>query len=171
MMDIWHAPCPLKIKHFLWLADRDRIQSVFQLRKEVGGGGGALIFFFCILCGQIEDARHIIFDCPIAIFMWCVCKLAFCWNTRPNSFEHFYQLCIRRAGNRNSRWGTTLLAAVSWSLWNTRNDMIFRNKIVSSPVTIIFRIICLLRNWRTLLKSKEEAMMDQAIEKLQDSVS
>lgn len=32
--DIWQATLPLKVKHFLWLAIRDRIQSTSQLAKK-----------------------------------------------------------------------------------------------------------------------------------------
>lgn len=32
--EMWKSPCTMKIKHFLWLAIRDRIQSAEQLKKK-----------------------------------------------------------------------------------------------------------------------------------------
>lgn len=32
--ELWAAPCPMKIKHFLWLALKDRIQSAENLKKR-----------------------------------------------------------------------------------------------------------------------------------------
>lgn len=37
MMDIWKAPIPSKIKHFMWLVVNDRIQSADQLLKRREG--------------------------------------------------------------------------------------------------------------------------------------
>lgn len=52
---IWKSPCPIKIKHFLWLASRDRIQSCEQLKKK-GWDGSEL----CMLCNTIESTNHIL---------------------------------------------------------------------------------------------------------------
>lgn len=51
----------MKMKHFLWLPYKDRIQSAVQLRK-----GTAMALNF-IRCWEFETANHILFKFPIAV--------------------------------------------------------------------------------------------------------
>ncbi|BAT12386.1 Os11g0113150 [Oryza sativa Japonica Group] len=48
-----------------------------------------------------------------------------------------------------------LPVAVSWLLWSVRIYMIFRSKLILTPLTIPLRIICLLLQWKPLLKPEE----------------
>jgi len=42
------------------------------------------------------------------------------------------------------------------ALWKTRNDHVFNNKIVSSPVLVAHRMVSLLRQWSPWLRQKEK---------------
>lgn len=47
----------MKIKHFIWLGKRDKIQSAEQLKKKVWEGSE-----FCQLCGSsLETSNQILF--------------------------------------------------------------------------------------------------------------
>lgn len=69
MKEIWGCKVPLKVKHFLFLAGRDRIPCADLLVKRnwKGGGGGDK---FCKLCLDIESTNHVLFNCPLAKFVW-----------------------------------------------------------------------------------------------------
>lgn len=165
MHAIWRCPAPMKIKHFLWLALRDRIQSCEQLKTK-GWEGSEL----CVLCNSLETTRHILFSCPMATFIWCVCRDAFGWHSVPNSFEEFFSL-IKHTSLKSFSTYLALLAAISWVLWTTRNDMIFRSRTVYSPLMLPFRIVSYMLQWRGLSHANEAALMEALTEKLKSAVT
>jgi hypothetical protein len=61
---------------------------------------------------------------------------------------------------------TALLASICWVLWNTRNNMIFRSKIVYSPLHLSFQIVSYLMQWKALGRADELASLEVLIEKL-----
>jgi hypothetical protein len=65
--DLWKSPTPLKVKHFMWLVMKDRIQSAAELSKRHWEGDTD-----CKLCGQLETAQHILFTCPLPQSVWCI---------------------------------------------------------------------------------------------------
>ncbi|XP_039772965.1 uncharacterized protein LOC120641069 [Panicum virgatum] len=50
-----------------------------------------------------------------------------------------------------------------WTLWKTRNDLIFNAKIELAPVVVIHKTIALLTHWKILLKKKDQAKMELMI--------
>ncbi|KAG2570845.1 hypothetical protein PVAP13_7KG019700 [Panicum virgatum] len=50
-----------------------------------------------------------------------------------------------------------------WTLWKTRNDLVFNAKIVPAPVVVIHKTIALLTQWKILLKKKDRAKMELMI--------
>jgi len=69
LMRIWRCRIPLKIKFFLWMAFNDRIQAAVQLKKKKWSGQEE-----CKLCGERETVDHILFLCPVALFMWTLIR-------------------------------------------------------------------------------------------------
>ncbi|BAS93693.1 Os05g0372050 [Oryza sativa Japonica Group] len=70
MQEIWKSKVSWKIKHFAYHAGRGRIPCAFQLVKRNWKGGDDK----CKLCGAPENVNHVLFNCPITIFDWCVIK-------------------------------------------------------------------------------------------------
>lgn len=93
---VWRCPCPMKLKHFIWLALRDKIQSCEQLKLKGWVGSEN-----CLLCGNKETTDHIIFDCPMATFVWCICRDALGWDTCPGGFDDFFRFVgqVSKAGS------------------------------------------------------------------------
>jgi len=63
-----------------------------------------------------------------------------------------------------------ICAGVMWALWKTRNDHIFDNKIVSSPVLMAHIEdgvgVSLRRQWSPLSRHKEKLQFEEAISEL-----
>jgi hypothetical protein len=73
-----------------------------------------------VMCGQPENADHIMFSCLLARFTWECPRQAMEWSRVPKSYQYFLDnwLHIDDGG-----YGLKLfiLAIVLWSLWTTRN--------------------------------------------------
>ena len=57
-----------------------------------------------------------------------------------------------------------------WMLWTTRNNMIFREKLVYSLLMLSFQIISLLQQWK-VLSVKDDVKIDKLTENLVGAIS
>jgi hypothetical protein len=64
--DVWEASVPLKIKIFAWQLILDRLPLSQQIATRHGPTTGN-----CALCGAVEDAGRIFFNCSLAKFVSC----------------------------------------------------------------------------------------------------
>lgn len=160
MQMIWSCPCPMRMKHFLWLAMRDRIQSCEQLKQKGWDGSES-----CLLCDVKETTKHILFDCPMASFVWCICRDAFDWGVIPKNFDDFF-LLINHMNHKMIRAMTALLAAICWVLWTTRNNMIFRSQLVYSPLTLPYQTISHISQWKALGRAGVPDLLESIAGKL-----
>jgi hypothetical protein len=62
---IWKCKVALKIRIFLWQTIQDRLQTTHQLKNRIWKGKDA-----CAICGSREDVDHLLFQCPMAKFVW-----------------------------------------------------------------------------------------------------
>lgn len=129
---------------------RSRIQTTAHLVQK-GWSGSAL----CQLCGELETTNHILFRCPVAIFVWCMCRDVLGWDQIPLNFDDFFLLANLRAVLKQMNIKIALLAAVCWTLWITRNNMVFRDKLIYSPLMLPFQINSFLLQWMPLIKGGE----------------
>ena len=53
-----------------------------------------------------------------------------------------------------------LCAEAMWTVWKTRNDAVFNNKVQTSPAAIIYKMLMLVKTWCPLLKPKLRPMED-----------
>ena len=58
---MWEAKLPLKIKVFSWALDK--LPSGVNIANRFGPSDG-----LCALCGSLENASHIFFECSLAKF-------------------------------------------------------------------------------------------------------
>ena len=92
------------------------------------------------------------------------------WDTVPCSFEEFF-LLIKHNACSNRRALVSLLAAICWVLWTTRNNMIFRSQLVYSPLMLPFCIASYLLQWKVLGHTEEASTMMVVAEKIKTAAA
>jgi hypothetical protein len=156
--DAWRTRVPPKIRVFLWQLIRGRLPSAEQVAKRHGPSDGR-----CALCQEIEDCNHIFFSCPIAKLMWAgVRELLHCdWN--PAGPGEFIAIAQGLYGPlRRLVWFT--FAAMCWTLWNTRNKLVFEGKMIGNPADVFYHMIIHMQSWRVLVRQRDRAMLDVAVD-------
>jgi hypothetical protein len=111
MEEMWHSKLPLKVKNFVWLVTRNRIQTMDNLGKKSWQGSN-----LCQLCNEEESTEHLIFRCPIAVFMWAVIKEGLEWGDRPCSKQDFSENFLSKLGGKNMNTMWFLFGAICWTL-------------------------------------------------------
>lgn len=134
MNKIWKSKIPQKIKHFLYLMGRNRLPCAAQLVKRGWKGGDE----FCKLCSKCESTTHIMFKCPVVVFSWCVLKEALNLSKIPSSFWDGMGLIGEE--KKEKAW-VLLVASLCWSLWLIRNDWVFNDVLIKSPLQVVYRAI------------------------------
>jgi hypothetical protein len=156
MLTIWKCNIPLKVKNFLWMAMHDRIQSAVQLKKKNWSGP-----IECAVCNTTETTDHILFQCPIAVFLWAFLRDSLNWPKSPTSCVEFLVEIVDNCKGINKKINLFISAGALWTIWKTRNDLVFNKKVLASPATIIFKTVMLVKSWRPLLKPKLHDKADE----------
>ena len=141
---IWKLKMPTKIKIFVWQVIYDRSPTREQILIRHGPTLGK-----CPLCDDLETLDHLLFICPVAVFVWSVIREAVEWPDIPCSILDL--ISVGRASQKG-RFERIWIgaAAVLWSLWTIRNDLIFEGITLKHPADAVFRVISLLQLWRPL---------------------
>jgi hypothetical protein len=105
---IWKAKIPDKVKIFMWLVAQKSILTKDNLIKRKGNPT-------CYFCGAAETVEHLLFECPVAKFVWGVVAISFHQSDRPSSYEQF-ECWVMRAlpgGKEIYMFG---LAVICWAI-------------------------------------------------------
>ncbi|KAG8045880.1 hypothetical protein GUJ93_ZPchr0008g13589 [Zizania palustris] len=134
---VWKCVAPLKVRCFLWLAMRGRIQVGEQLGKKMWAGNP-----HCKLCHQIESVDHLLFQCPLSKFTWCFVRDSLNWLRCLEGISDIFSVL---GGGLSSQQKINLLgvyAAVFWALWINRNDYVFNGVISVNVLNVPYRVTC-----------------------------
>lgn len=149
MQKFWKTKLPLKVKVFLRLAMKDRIQSGVQLKKKNWKGERN-----CVLCRVPETTDHILFNCHSARFVWSCIGEAFEWDRVPSNMQDFQENWLP-INSKNFELMHFCFGVIAWNLWKNRNKMAIEKKFDKSTDAILFKIVNDMQRWKVLLKSKE----------------
>ena len=140
---LWKAPIPLKIKIFIWQLLQDRLPSGTQVCKRHGPGDG-----LCPLCAVPETGTHILFSCTVARVLWTYVREALGPDWEALNLAEFLQLrAIQPTRHRRLFW--LIFAAMSWTLWTTRNKMVIE-KVFPRKASDSFKFLAFLQHWHPL---------------------
>ena len=99
-----------------------------------------------------------------------VLKQTFGWAEIPKMFGELLENILLNRKGRVRQLFLFMCAGALWTLWKTRNDLVFNAKLVPTPVVVIHKTIALLSQWKILLKKKEQAKMELMIGEMSASV-
>jgi hypothetical protein len=83
---------------------------------------------------------HLIFECPLAGFVWSVIKEGMGWGGLKSVKEFNDEFLLER-GHKYNGVLFFLFGAVGWILWLYRNNWVFRNMLVFSPNAILHKLL------------------------------
>jgi hypothetical protein len=58
--------------------------------------------------------------------------------------------------------GLFLCASLCWGLWLVRNDLVFENKLVKSPLQVVYKAISLMQREGAAVKGKRSRSSERA---------
>jgi hypothetical protein len=143
---IWKVKAPLKIKIFLWYLRRGVILTKDNLVKRNWQGSKTCCFFH-----KEETIKHLFFDCRFACSIWSFIQVV-TGLLKPHNIGHMFNGCLRGV-NKDVKLLLLLGGAVTcWSIWLSRNDIVFEKKKVVYPVQVIYLVTHWLLTWAILQK-------------------
>jgi hypothetical protein len=95
----------------------------------------------CKFCEEEEIVDNLLFLCPIASYLWCVIRDSLQWVQTPKSVKYFNDNFLLGRGRKGNGVFFFLFGIVCWLLWLNRNDWMFRNRLISSPCLVIYKLI------------------------------
>jgi hypothetical protein len=130
-----------------------RSAAVQQLRRRHWDGAQG-----CKFCDNQESVDHLLFQFPIAIATWWWVRDSLGWLRSPSSISSYRDMLFNSGrGDKNMLWW--IIAAVGWSLWKTRNDLVFSNIVIKSPKQVAHKALGFLKQ-SSMLAKKDEAQKE-----------
>lgn len=103
-----------------------------------------------------QTTNHILFKCPLAVFGWCVIRDALNLVSLPNNLWECMSLLKDR--KKFKPW-ISLIGGVCWAIWIIRNDWVFENILVKSPLYVVYKSLSFIQKWHILLKEEDQELL------------
>lgn len=161
---LWKSPMPIKIKNFMWLMIKGRLQVAKQLKKMKWPGSP-----LCKLCGVEEDVDHLMFRCPPTQFLWCCFRDAFGWDRIPTDRSKMLDIIQHQRGVDNKTLWVYVAAGI-WAIWLIRNDWVFNNRLMKDIMTLPHRALSFAIQWRKMAPAKLRGELETAQSSLLASI-
>lgn len=127
---IWNLKIPPKIKVFIWKVCKNILPTKTFLHSRLKNNSISTI---CRSCNSDqEDIQHIFKSCPRAKIIWTfVDKWWKGVDFQLDDNDWLWKLYTAiKQPQQISQWQTTVSAAI-WTLWLSRNEVIFKNQKIS----------------------------------------
>lgn len=129
--DVWRSACSPKLRLFLWSIVNKAIPIGENLQKR-----GMLSAAKCPRCNEVETDMHIFFTCPFAVEVWKLIPITGTVNieTGRNFIDTLGRfrdtICLPPSGVTGS-----ILPWILWSIWTSRNALIFESRTYKAEET------------------------------------
>ena len=163
---VWFSQCIPKHAFRLWLVMHRKLQTQDRIRARKIKGEMSMNLFSCPLCTTIHDShRHLFFECSYSSDVWAAV------GSKGDMYDgdnDIYNVVARLSSIGRSRSlinviRRLLLGAVTYMLWNERNDRLFKNRKKSSS-KLVDEIIEVVRLRLLTLVFKRSANVDRIME-------
>jgi hypothetical protein len=153
---IWKIKVPLKIKVFLWLLHRQAILTKDNLVKK-----NWHINVMCYFSNSYETIQHLFFECALTKFIWRVIEITF-GLAIPLNIKHVFSELVQRMNEKDKKLLYVRMDAIFWSIWLSRNDLIFNKTPISFYMQVMFRVTYWTRIWVAFQKEESQRFLRMA---------
>jgi hypothetical protein len=102
---------------------------------------------------ELESTDHVLFNCPLAVFLWFFVRDRLGWSSVPDSCKSLAAVVGKYSSKGKICTRKLFISAgVMWTLWKTRNAWVFEDKMVASPGDIAYKLVALLTFWKPMLQ-------------------
>jgi len=145
---IWKLKLTLKIKIFIWYLQKKAVLTKDNLARRQWRGS-----IKCCFCSLDETIKHLFFDCQMARIVWRIVQVSFNISP-PVSIFHMFNGWLNGINKELMYKILVGASALCWTIWLSRNDMVFNNFRAVTPLQVIFRGTHWIRFWA--LQHKED---------------
>jgi hypothetical protein len=145
---------PLKVKVFMWFLNRKVILTKDNLIKRNWVGSET-----CCFCDCKEFIQHLFFDCPFAKVVWRIIYMTF-GLAPPKNITNLFGNWLKGIPTKELIQFRAEVCMVIWTMWNTRNDLIFNKQKSPSFLQVIPMVAHWIRTWSYLQQEEQRAEMD-----------
>lgn len=133
LQNVWNIKTAEKIKVFIWKS----LQSALPVGEQFAIRN-IPVSPFCIRCNAVESIHHMLFTCPYASKVWDLAPLASGANilTVLNFQEGWERVRKIPSLPPMGIEAGTLAASIIWSLWRSRNNIIFEKRKFTPEETL-----------------------------------
>ncbi|OVA03404.1 Reverse transcriptase zinc-binding domain [Macleaya cordata] len=133
---VWRSIPPSKVTFTMWAACLLKLPTIDSLKRR-----GRVLANRCEMCGVTEETcNHLFLHCKVASELWAFVAYSFniSWCI-PQSVEQllFMWPKVKLPAKGRKLW-LTIPHAVIWTIWKTRNDVIFKGEIRQFDKIILF---------------------------------
>jgi hypothetical protein len=155
-LKLWKIRAPLKVTIFLWYLRKGVLLTKDNLARRNWIGDTKYCF-----CHHEETIDHLFFDCQFARFVW---SFFHCASSIPKPSNAAHMLGQWLQGLPRDMQSIALLgvAALCWSIWLCRNNIVFQNKICASSMQVIFAAIHWVWSWAILQRADSQELAMEA---------
>ena len=81
----------------------------------------------------------------------------------PTSCTSLFSHIVEGCQGKKQKVIFIIFVGALWTIWKTRNDVVFNNKVLASPSAVIYETLMPVKSWRPLLKLKLQPMADEMV--------
>jgi hypothetical protein len=149
---VWSLVVPPRVHIFLWLLANNKLMTRDNLEKRHLGKP-----ISCEFCSENESISHLFFECIVAKRIW-ISTSNFLNLQLGSDFESIAKYWL---ANKKHSVTNSICAAILWSIWKTRNAMIFDNQLWLCSKQVWWLILKTIRKWKLIWKEEMLEKMDQ----------
>jgi hypothetical protein len=83
-------------------------------------------------------------------YLWCIIRGSLQREQILRNVKNLNDVFLLERGHKGNGVMFFLYGAVCWQLWLNRNDWVFRDRIISSPHLVIYKLLFFMQRWTIL---------------------
>ena len=105
----------------------------------------------CCFCHKDKTIQHLFFQCHLSCLVWSIIRMASNLKS-PRNVTYMFVLWLLRVPKDMRNHLLMGVVALCWSIWLSRNGLLFDNKMASAPLQGSTLVTRWLHTWNILHK-------------------